>query len=67
MMGNRDLLTIEEAAHKMRYSVDWLRKRVQNREIEYIRPGGGRVLIDQSAIDEFLSRSIVKVKGNEES
>lgn len=58
----RILLTINEAATRLRVSKSMIYLLVERREIPHFRVGK-RIVFDESQLEEYLSRHIVKVAG----
>jgi excisionase family DNA binding protein len=57
------LYTIPEASTKTRMSNAWIRKKIYQREIRYLKIGR-RVFIPESTIDKILKESVVEPRNN---
>jgi len=56
-----NLLTISEAAEKLRLSKAWLRQRIFRKEIRYVKLGR-RVFIPESTIEDLIEKGIFEPK-----
>ena len=54
-----NLFTVKETASKLRMSQAWVRMKIFQREIAYLKVGR-RVLIPESTIEEILRRALVR-------